>query len=142
MTIYFLFLFKGFSRVHYLPLVVYPHTNQPQPTATTNTSHYHTPYTHTITYPIILFHYIITIHDNRYYTLTRSPLSSYILIYNIIYLATILYPISHGNSYTRAIISKRQPTPRPDTLYRYTYYMSTHSMTSARHQIRNGNSWR
>ena len=142
MAIYFLFLFKGVSRVHYLPLVVYPHTNQPQPTQPQPTSN-RTPYPHTITYPIILFHYIITIHYNSYYTRpTFAPIVLYTCIYNIIYLATILYPISYSNSYTRAIISKRQPTARPDTLYRYTYYMSTHSMTSTRHQIRNGNSWR
>ena len=143
MAIYFLFLFKGFSRVHYLPLVVYPHTNQPQPTATDHQPATATPYTHTITYPIILFHYIITIHDNSYCTRhTFAPIVLYTYIYNIIYLSTILYPISYLTSYTRAIISKRQPTARPDTLYRYTYYLSIHIKTSARHQIRNGNSWR
>lgn len=73
---------------------------------------------------------------------TRSPLSSYMLIYNIIYLSTILYPISYLTSYTRAIISKRKPTARPDTLYRYTYYLFIHIKTSTRHQIRYGNSWR
>ena len=142
MAIYFLFLFKGFSRVHYLPLVVYPHTNQPQPTATD-----HQPATerHTLTRSLILSPYLITsAHDTTTAIthVTRSPLSSYILIYNIIYLSTILYPISYLTSYTRAIISKRQPTARPDTLYRYIYYLSIHIKTSTRHQIRNGNSWR
>ena len=128
--------------MHYLPLVVYPHTNQPQPTQPI-TNHQQPRHTLTITYPIILFHYIITIHDNSYCTRhTFAPIVLYTCIYNIIYLSTILYPISYLTSYTRAIISKRQPTARPDTLYRYTYYLSTHSMTRARHQIRNGNSWR
>ena len=128
--------------MHYLPLVVYPHTNQPQPTQPITN---HQQPRHTLTRSLILLSYFII--SSLYTTTaithaTRSPLSSYILIYNIIYLSTILYPISYLTSYTRAIISKRQPTARPDTLYRYTYYLSTHSMTSARHQIRNGNSWR
>ena len=128
--------------MHYLPLVVYPHTNQPQPTQPT-TNQQQPRHTLTITYHIILFHYIITIHYNSYYTRhTFAPIVLYTYIYNIIYLSTILYPISYLTSYTRAIISKRQPTPRPDTLYRYIYYMSTHIKTSTRHQIRNGNSWR
>ena len=98
----FLFLFKGRSRVHYLPLVVYPHTNQPQPTATDHQPATATPYTHTITYPIILFHYIITIHDNRYCTRhTFAPIVLYTYIYNIIYLSTILYPISYLKLHTR-----------------------------------------
>ena len=128
--------------MHYLPLVVYPHTNQPQPTQPI-TNHQQPHHTLTITYPIILFHYIITIHDNSYCTRhTFAPIVLYTYIYNIIYLSTILYPISYLTSYTRAIISKRQPTARPDTLYRYIYYLSTHIKTSTRHQIRNGNSWR
>ena len=128
--------------MHYLPLVVYPHTNQPQPTATDHQPPTATPYTHTHT--LISPYFIIS----SLYTTTaiahapRLPLSSYMLIYNIIYLSTILYPISYLTSYTRAIISKRQPTARPDTLYRYTYYLSTHIKTSTRYQIRNGNSWR
>ena len=128
--------------MHYLPLVVYPHTNQPQPTQPITN---HQQPRHTLTRSLILLSYFII---SSLYTITaithapRSPLSSYILIYNIIYLATILYPISYLTSYTRAIISKRQPTARPDTLYRYTYYLSTHSKTSTRYQIRNGNSWR
>ena len=129
--------------MHYLLLVVYPHTNQPQPTATDHQPATATSYTHTITYPIILFHYIIPIHDNSYCTRhTFAPIVLYTCIYNIIYLSTILYPISYLTSYTRAIISKRQPTPRPDTLYRYIYYIFIHIKTSARQQIRNGNSWR
>ena len=128
--------------MHYLPLVVYPHTNQPQPTATATNQQQPR---HTLTRSLILLSYFIisslyTITDITH--VTRSPLSSYILIYNIIYLSTILYPISYLTSYTRAIISKRQPTPRPDTLYRYTYYISIHIKTSTRYQIRNGNSWR
>ena len=142
MAIYFLFLFKGRSRVHYLPLVVYPHTNQPQPTAT---DHQQQPrHTITISYHLITYHLITSAHDTitAIAHATRSPLSSYILIYNIIYLSTILYPISYLTNYTRAIISKRQPTPRPDTLYRYIYYLSAHIKASTRYQIRNGNSWR
>ena len=119
----------------YIPTLTSPNataTNQQQPR-------------HTLTRSLILLSYFII---SSLYTITaiahatRSPLSSYILIYNIIYLATILYPISYSNSYTRAIISKRKPTPRPNILYRYIYCLSTHSMTSARQQIRNGNSWR
>ena len=128
--------------MHYLPLVVYPHTNQPQPTQPITNQQQPR---HTLTRSLILLSYFIisslyTITDITH--VTRSPLSSYILIYNIIYLSTILYPISYLTNYTRAIISKRQPTPRPDTLYRYIYYLSTHIKTSTRHQIRNGNSWR
>lgn len=142
MAIYFLFLFKGRFRVHYLPLVVYPHTNQPQPTQPI-TNHQQPRHTLTITYPITLFHYIITIHDNSYCTRhTFAPIVLYTYIYNIIYLSTILYPISYLTSITRAIISKRQPTPRPDTLIRYIPYIFIHIKTSTRHQIRNGNSWR
>lgn len=142
MAIYFLFLFKGFSRVHYLPLVVYPHTNQPQPTAT---DHQQQPrHTITISYHLITYHLITSAHDitTAIAHATRSPLSSYMLIYNIIYLSTILYPISYLTSYTRAIISKRQPTARPDTLIRYIPYIFIHSMTSTRQQITHGNSWR
>ena len=128
--------------MHYLPLVVYPHTNQPQPTQPITNQQQPR---HTLTRSLILLSYFII--SSLYTTTaiahaTRSPLSSYILIYNIIYLSTILYPISYLTSYTRAIISKRQPTARPDTLYRYTYYLSIHIKTSTRHQIRNGNSWR
>ena len=95
--------------MHYLPLVVYPHTNQPQPTATDHQPATATPYTHTITYPIILFHYIITIHDNSYYTRpTFAPIVLYTYIYNIIYLATILYPISYLKLHTRNY--KQAPT--------------------------------
>ena len=128
--------------MHYLPLVVYPHTNQPQPTQPI-TNQQQPRHTLTITYHVILFHHIITIHDNSYCTRhTFAPIVLYTYIYNIIYLSTILYPISYLTSYTRAIISKRQPTARPDTLYRYIYYIFIHIKTSARHQIRNGNSWR
>lgn len=127
--------------MHYLPLVVYPHTNQPQPTATDHQPATATPYTynHLSYYLISLYH-----HYTRRQLLHTPHVRSYrpIYLYNIIYLSTILYPISYLTNYTRAIISKRQPTARPDTLYRYTYYISTHSMTSTRHQIRNGNSWR
>ena len=124
--------------------MVHVHTNQP-PAPTNATDHQPPTEHHTLTRSLILLSYFII--SSLYTTTaiahaTRSPLSSYILIYNIIYLSTILYPISHGNSYTRAIISKRQPTPRPDTLYRYIYYISTHIKTSTRRQIRNGNSWR
>lgn len=142
MAIYFLFLFKGFSRVHYLPLVVYPHTNQPQPTQPITNQQQPR---HTLTRSLILLSYFII---SSLYPITaivhatRSPLSSYMLIYNIIYLSTILYPISYLTSYTRAIISKRQPTARPDTLYRYIPYIFIHIKTSARQQIRHGNSWR
>lgn len=109
--------------MHYLPLVVYPHTNQPQPPQPI--TNYQQP-RHTLTRSLIISPYFII---SSLYTITaiahvtRSPLSSYMLIYNIIYLSTILYPISYLTSYTRAIISKRQPTARPDTLYRYIYYL-------------------
>ena len=102
---------------------IYPHTNQPQPTATATNQQQPR---HTLTRLLIILSYFII---SSLYTITdithapRSPLSSYILIYNIIYLSTILYPISYLTNYTRAIISKRQPTARPDTLYRYIYYL-------------------
>ena len=102
---------------------IYPHTNQP---ATNATATNHQQPRHTLTRLLILSPYPTL---SSLYTITaiaratRSPLSSYMLIYNIIYLSTILYPISHDNSYTRAIISKRKPTARPDTLYRYIYYL-------------------
>lgn len=102
---------------------IYPHTNQPQPTQPITN---HQQPRHTLTRSLILLSYFII---SSLYTITaiaratRSPLSSYMLIYNIIYLSTILYPISYLTNYTRAIISKRQPTARPDTLYRYIYYL-------------------
>ena len=70
-----------------------PH--QPTPTNATNATNQQQP-RHTLTRSLILLSYFII---SSLYTITaiahatRSPLSSYILIYNIIYLATILYPI-------------------------------------------------
>lgn len=142
MAIYFLFLFKGRSRVHYhTTRYISPH--QPAPTnrnrsPTTNSHSIHSYHLIISPYPTLSSLYTTTAIAHA----TRSPLSSYILIYNIIYLSTILYPISYLTSYTRAIISKRQPTARPDTLYRYIYYIFIHIKTSARQQITHGNSWR
>ena len=87
-----------------LSLHTYTLTNhQPQPTATDHQPATATSYTHTITYPIILFHHIITIPDNSYCTRhTFAPIVLYTCIYNIIYLSTILYPISYLTSYTHA----------------------------------------
>ena len=123
MAIYFYFYSRGVLECIITRHGIYSNITNQQPQRNRNQPATATPYTH-ITYPIILFHYIITIHDNSYYTRhTFAPIVLYTCIYNIIYLSTILYPISYLTSYTRAIISKRQPTARPDTLYRYIYYL-------------------
>lgn len=93
---------------------------QPQPLSPNHLTHSHD---HTL----ILSYFIISAHDTPTAQAhgTRWLLSPY--IYYISIILSIYYHLSYltlYNSYTRATISKRKPTARPDTLIRYIYYLS------------------